>query len=81
MEICENLDLNDLDREIWKEIEEYDEDYFVSNLGRVKSFKGINERILEPIENNVGGKFGVKQNTVSNIKNGKTWQHLNLRGD
>jgi len=39
LEIHENLDLEDLDGEIWKEIEGYSGDYFVSNLGRVKSLK------------------------------------------
>lgn len=37
-------------QEIWKEINGYNDDYFVSNIGRVKSYKkcrGINERILE----------------------------------
>ena len=68
MEIYENLDLNDLDGEIWKEICGYNGDYHVSNLGRIKSFKkygGINERILEPIENNDGYLF------INLCKNGK----------
>jgi len=39
MKIYENLDINDLDNEIWKDILDYDCDYQVSNLGRVKSFK------------------------------------------
>jgi len=53
MEIHENLDLEDLDGEIWKEIEGYNGDYYVSNLGRVKSFKkwrGTDVRILEPFD-------------------------------
>ena len=33
--------------EIWKPIEDFD-DYEVSNLGRVRSFKGRNPRILKP---------------------------------
>jgi len=47
--IYENLDINNLENEIWKVVEGY-EDYAVSNLGRIKSFKkwhGINERILK----------------------------------
>ena len=39
MEIYKNLLLEDLNGEIWKEIDGYDGDYFVSNFGRVKSFK------------------------------------------
>jgi predicted XRE-type DNA-binding protein len=53
MNIFENLDLKDLDGEIWKVIE-YFPDYSVSNLGRVKSFKkwhGVNERILKQNKN------------------------------
>ena len=68
MKIFENLDSNDLSGEIWKEIEGYDEDYFISNLGRIKSFKkcrGINEKILIPNKDN-GGYY-----VVSLSKNGK----------
>jgi len=57
MEIYENLNIEDLDDEIWKKIKEYDGDYFVSSLGRVKSFKryhGTDIRILEPIEDGGG---------------------------
>jgi len=56
MKINENSDLNDLDGELWKSIDDY-EDYFISNLGRVKSFKryhGIDVRILEPWKNDDG---------------------------
>lgn len=38
MEIWENLDLKDIDGEIWREISTY-QGYLVSNLGRVKSTK------------------------------------------
>ena len=39
--------------EIWKDIENYNGDYQVSNLGRVKSF-AIGERILKPTDNGKG---------------------------
>jgi len=58
MEIYENLDLENIDGEIWKEIEGFDGDYQVSNLGRVKSFKkyhGTDVRIL--IQNEDGGGY------------------------
>jgi len=58
MEVYENLSLSDLDEEIWKEICGYDRNYFVSNLGRVKSFKNyhvkINKKILKPVKDNKG---------------------------
>jgi len=47
LEIYENLDLKDLDGEIWKIIDGYS-DYYVSNLGRIKSFKCGKEIILPP---------------------------------
>jgi len=54
MEIYKNLSLEDLDGEVWKEIEGYDGDYQISNLGRVKSFKCGKEIILSPHKNNRG---------------------------
>jgi len=69
MEIYENLDLNDLDEEIWKQICGFDGDYYISNLGRIKSFKrygGTDVRILEQIENKDRYLF------VNLYKNGKT---------
>jgi len=56
MKIFENLDLRDLDKEVWKTIEEYP-DYQISNLGRVKSFKnncGIDVKILKQIKDKNG---------------------------
>lgn len=40
--------------EIWKDIKGYEGLYQVSNLGRVKSFKGVSERILKPQFDNKG---------------------------
>jgi len=55
MEIYENLDLNDLENETWKEICGYNGDYFVSNLGRIKSFKRCKEgKILTPVKDTHG---------------------------
>lgn len=45
-EIWKNLNLNNLDDETWKTIEEYP-DYQISNFGRIKSFKKTNVRILK----------------------------------
>ena len=42
------------EKEIWKDIPNYDGDYQVSNLGRVRSFKGIKERFLKPSPNGRG---------------------------
>jgi hypothetical protein len=48
MKIYENLNLQDLNGEIWKAIEEFP-DYSVSNYGRIKSFKQdkINGKIMK----------------------------------
>lgn len=39
---------DDLEGEIWKDIEGYNGKYKISNLGRVKSFVGNKHRILKP---------------------------------
>ncbi len=55
MKIFENLDLQDLENEIWKKVE-YFPDYSISNLGRVKSFKQdkINGKIRKQHKDSVG---------------------------
>ena len=52
--------------EQWKYIKEYDNKYAVSSYGRVKSFKGITERILKPSKTHDGYEFVVM------CKNNKT---------
>lgn len=44
--------------EIWKEIEGYDGDYLISNLGKVRSLKYKNPKILKPGKN-MGGYYYV----------------------
>ncbi len=56
IKIFENLNLQDLENEIWKTIEDYT-DYQVSNFGRIKSFKnncGIDVKILKQIKDKNG---------------------------
>ncbi len=53
MKIFENLDVNNLNNEIWKIIKDFP-DYQVSNFGRVKSLKFNKERILKQYKNNNG---------------------------
>ncbi len=72
MKIYENLDLQDLENEIWKIIENYP-DYKISNLGRIKSFKkwhGTNERILKQCKNDIDIESGYFQ--VNLYKDGKS---------
>ena len=57
MKIFENLELQDLDGEVWKDILGYEGLYQVSNYGRIKSFikyRGTDERILKQIKMNTG---------------------------
>ena len=44
----------DLPGEAWKPIEGYNGKYLVSNLGRIKSLKRANARLLTPFMNNKG---------------------------
>lgn len=46
MDIYKNLSTENIENEIWKDIENY-EGYKVSNMGRIKSLKGKTERILK----------------------------------
>jgi len=67
MKVFENLNLQDLENEIWKDIEDYP-DYQVSNFGRIKSFikyRGTDERILRQCKDS--GKYFI----VVLYKNGK----------
>jgi hypothetical protein len=70
IKIYENLDINDLDREIWKYILDYEGDYQVSNVGRVKSLKFGKERILKQYKD--GGSYF----KVGLSKNGESRQKL-----
>lgn len=69
MKIQENLDINDLNGEIWKIITDFPE-YSVSNLGRVKSFikwHGTNIRIIKQSKNS-NGYFKVSLSKNKKIK-------------
>lgn len=58
MEIYKNLDLNDIENEIWLPVVGYEGLYAVSNMGRVKSLgnnKLRKEKILSQILNNNNG--------------------------
>lgn len=44
----------DLPNEEWLPIEGYDNKYLVSNMGRIKSLKLANARLLTPFTNNKG---------------------------
>ena len=46
--------IEDLNNEIWKEINNTNGNYFISNKGRVKSLKQYNARILKPYHNGNG---------------------------
>lgn len=58
-------------KEEWKEVSGYEGVYFVSNMGRIKSFKWHGrERVLKPKDNAKGYKF------VTLWKNKEEYQHL-----
>ena len=46
--------IDNLPDEEWREITGYGGQYLISNMGRVKSLKGTNERILKAFTNNHG---------------------------
>ncbi len=66
IKIFENLDVNDLDREIWKIIENFP-DYQISNFSRIKSLKFGKEKILLQNRNIKNGYF-----CINLFKNGKS---------
>lgn len=47
-------DIQSIDGEEWKEIIGTNGKYYISNLGRIKSFCQYNARLLQPIENENG---------------------------
>lgn len=52
--------------EIWKEIEGFNGDYLISNLGRVKSLKNNKESILKPFKSGGGYyKVALSKNKMS----------------
>jgi hypothetical protein len=54
MKVYENLSLENLDGEVWKDIKDYEGLYQISNLGRIKSLKCHKEMILKQSKNNYG---------------------------
>ena len=46
--------IEDLEAEEWKVVEGTDNNYYVSSLGRVKSYKGYNARLLKQWNNSKG---------------------------
>lgn len=51
--------IENLPREIWRNVVGYEGLYMVSNFGRVKSFYGIGERLLTPSVNKSGYQYTV----------------------
>ena len=56
--------------EVWKDIDGYNGEYQISNLGRVKSFKSGTSRVLKQKTNNKGYKWvalslnGIQENAL-----------------
>ena len=58
MEIWKNLSLEDMEGEIWKDIEGYEGLYQVSNMGRVKSLKRkVNANIINNVSRTVRSRI------------------------
>lgn len=53
------ISIPDLPGEVWKDIQGYEGEYQISNLGRVKSFKCIAERIMAPAKHPIYTSYGV----------------------
>jgi hypothetical protein len=93
MKMYENLDISNLDGEIWKNIKDYKGLYQVSNFGRVKSLKFEKEIILKQQKNKNGyfriclyknGKFKHKlvhrlvyETHKGNLEKGNVIHHIN----
>ena len=53
----EQIKVDNLPRELWRDVVSYEGLYQVSNLGRVKSFYGLGEKLLTPSVNKGGYEF------------------------
>jgi hypothetical protein len=88
MNIFENLDINNLENEVWKVITDFP-DYYVSNLGRIKSFKydRINGKILKQNKNSTEyfvvrlSKNGKKKTKKVHILVFETFNNYKLKDD
>lgn len=54
IDMCATTEGNDMASEVWKPIEEFNGEYMVSNLGRVKSLKWKKQYVLKPYKSEVG---------------------------